>query len=129
MLQLAKRLTLNSRGAIDSTFKTNQYNMPLFEVVCPNVEDIGMFIYLMLCSNDKNNAYEDISLRLTIKKIFEILRYVRPNAIVINKNKTKYDSYRAVTQMDPHYWRNGVVGSTQTKCQFFCAIFIRKKCG
>ena len=41
-LQLAKRLIPNSTWTIDSRFKTNQYNMQLFRVVCPNEEGIGM---------------------------------------------------------------------------------------
>jgi hypothetical protein len=61
MLQLAKRLTLNSAWAIDLTFKTNQYNMPLFRIVCPYEEKIGMLIFLMLFSNYKNNGYEGIA--------------------------------------------------------------------
>ena len=62
MIQLAKGLTSNSAWTVDSTFKTNQYNMPLFGVVCPNEKGIGMHVFLMLCSNDKNSGHEGIAL-------------------------------------------------------------------
>jgi len=79
MLQLAKRLTPNSTWIVDSTFKTNQYSMPLFGVVCPNEESIGMLVFLMLCSNDKNSGHEGIALQLTMTKVFEVLGDVCSN--------------------------------------------------
>jgi hypothetical protein len=57
---------------------------------------------LMLCSNDKNSGHEKIALQLTMTKVFEILEDIRPNAIVVDKNKTEYDSYKAVIEKDPH---------------------------
>jgi hypothetical protein len=112
MIQLAKRLTPNSAWAVDSTFKTNQYNMPLFGVVCPNEKDIGMLVLLKLCSNDKNSGHEEIPFQLTMRIFFEVLGDICSNAIVINKNKTKYDSYKAVIEEDPHCWEHSVVGGT-----------------
>ena len=47
-----------------------------------------------------------------MRKVFEVLGDIRPNAIVIDKNKTEYDSYRAVIEKDPHSWKHGVVGGT-----------------
>jgi hypothetical protein len=102
MIQLAKRLTPNSTWAVDSTFKTNQYNMPLFGVVCPNEKSIGMHVFLMLCSNDKNSGHEGSALQLTMTKVFEVLEDIRPNAIVVDKNKTEYDSYKAVIEKYSH---------------------------
>ena len=88
MIHLAKRVTPNSVYAVDSTFKTNQYNMPLFGAVCPNEKGIGMHVFLMICSNDTNSGHEGIALQLTMRKKFEVLGDVRPNAIVIDKNET-----------------------------------------
>jgi hypothetical protein len=127
MIQLAKRLTPNSAWAVDSTFKTNQYNMPLFGAVCPNEKDIGMPVFLMLCSNDKNSGHEGIALQLTMTKVFEVLEDIRPNAIVIDKNKTEYDSYKVVIEKDPHCWEHGVVGGTQIKYHLLLSNFHTKK--
>ena len=126
-MQLAKRLTPNSAWAVDSTFKTNQYNMPLFGVVYFNEKGIGIPMFLMLCSNDKNSGHEETALQLTMRKVFEVLGDIRPNAIVIDKNKTKYDSYRVVNKKDPHCWEHGVVGGTQTKCHLLLCNFHTKK--
>ena len=73
MIHLVKRVTPNSAWAIESTFKTNQYNMPLFRVVCHNGKGIVMHVFLMLCSNDKNSGHEGIALQLTMRKVFEVL--------------------------------------------------------
>ena len=127
MIQLAKRLTLNSAWAVDSTFKTNQYNMPLFGGVCPNEKGIGMLVFLMLCSYDKNSGHEEIALQLTMTKVFEVLEDIRSNAIVIDRNKTEYDSYKAVIEKNPHCWEHGVVGGTQTKCHLLLCNFHTKK--
>ena len=62
--------------------------MPLFGAVCPNEKGIGMHVFLILCSNDTNSGHEGIALQLTMRKKFEVLGDVRPNAIVIDKNET-----------------------------------------
>jgi hypothetical protein len=77
MIQLGKRLTLNSTWAVDSTFKTDQYNVPLFGVVCPNEKNIGIPVFLMLYSNNKNSEHEGIALQLTMRIFFEVLKDVR----------------------------------------------------
>ena len=46
---------------------------------------------------------------------------------VIDKNKTEYDSYKAVIKKDPHCWEHGVVGGTQTKCHLLLYNFYIKK--
>ena len=137
MLQIAKRLTPNSAWAVDSTFKTNQYNMPLFEVVCPNEEGIGMPMFLMLCSNDKNSGHEGIALQLTMKKYLKFWETFVPTRLLLTFESTKkysrimlfieYYSYRVVIQMDPHCWENCVVGGTQTKCHLLLYNFHTKK--
>jgi hypothetical protein len=50
-----------------------------------------------------------------------------PNAIVIDKNKTEDESYRAVIEKDAHCWEHGVVGGTQTKCHLLLCNFHTKK--
>ena len=52
-------------------------------------------------------------------KVFEVLGDVCSNAIVIDKNKTDNDFYRAVIEKYPHCWEHGVVGGTQ-KNVIFC---------
>jgi hypothetical protein len=56
MLERAKAITPNSAWMIDSTFKTNQWNMPLYARMCPNARGLGMPIFLMLCSADNETG-------------------------------------------------------------------------
>ena len=57
MLQrAAKTIIFNSTCVIDSTFKTNQWGMPLFTRICPNVNGLDMLIYIILCSDDNKSG-------------------------------------------------------------------------
>lgn len=42
MLYMSLRFSRNNSWAIDSTFKTNVYGMPLYAVVLPNQHGIGI---------------------------------------------------------------------------------------
>jgi hypothetical protein len=56
MMQRAKAITPNSAWVIDSTFKTNQWNMPLYARMCPNAHCLGMPVFLILCSADSETG-------------------------------------------------------------------------
>ena len=45
MRELAIQITPNSAWAIDSTFKTNQYGLPLYAAMYPNNRGYGMPIF------------------------------------------------------------------------------------
>jgi hypothetical protein len=71
MRELTMNITLNFAWAIDSTFKTNQYGLSLYETMCPNTRILEMLIFLMLCSADVDKRHEAVTLRLTLKGIFQ----------------------------------------------------------
>ena len=88
MRELAIQITPNSAWAIDSTFKTNQYGLPLYAAMCPNNRGYGMPIFLMLCSKDYQAGHEATPLKLTLQAVFERMGPITPNAIVIDKSTT-----------------------------------------
>jgi hypothetical protein len=61
-------------------------------IMCPNARGLGMPIFLMLYSADVKSGQESMALRLTIKIVFEKMRYVRPNAIIIDKYMTEFNA-------------------------------------
>jgi hypothetical protein len=71
MRELTMNITPNSAWAIDSTFKTNQYGLPLYATMCHNTRMLGMPIFLMLCSTDVDKRHEAVALRLTLKVVFK----------------------------------------------------------
>ena len=88
MLKRRKSITSDSAWVIDSTFKTNQWSMPLFIGMCPNASGLGMPIFIMLCNDDNESGQVGTALWLTIKAVFRSMDTIRPNAIVIDKDKT-----------------------------------------
>ncbi|KAI5064240.1 hypothetical protein GOP47_0020910 [Adiantum capillus-veneris] len=70
MLQVALRFSCQNSWAMDSTFKTNIYGLPLYGAVLPNQTGIGIPIWLMLCSIDVGTNQEKVALELTFKMIF-----------------------------------------------------------
>ena len=60
----AVQITLNSTWVIVNTFKANQYELPLYDGMCPN-------IFLMLCFQDYQKGHEAIVFnRLTLTVVF-----------------------------------------------------------
>jgi hypothetical protein len=88
-----------------------------------------MHVFLMLCSNDKNSGHEGIALQLTMRNFFEVLGGVRLNAIVIDKNKIEYESYRIVIEKI-HNIGSMVLWEGHERNVIFCfAILIQKNMG
>jgi hypothetical protein len=129
MRELAKKITPNSAWALDSTFKTNQYGLPLYAAMCPNFQGIGMPIFLMLCSADKGSGQEGVALELTIKAVFDRLGDVRPNAIVIDKSNTEYNALMKVIEHDKFCWMKNDNHIIQTHCHLLLCWFHAKKHG
>ena len=123
MRELAMRITPNSAWAIDSTFKTNQYGLPLYAAMCPNSRMLGMPIFFMLCSADVDKNHESMALKLTLQAVFERMGNVRPNAIVIDKSKTEYNAFKYVIDRDTASWENIEEGRIQTKCHMLLCWF------
>lgn len=127
MLERAKTITEGASWAIDSTFKTNQWGMPLYAGVCPNTSGLGMPIFLMLCSADKDSGQEGTALWLTMRVVFKNMGAIRPNAIVIDKSKTELNAISKAINEDVWCWKNGEIGGTQTKCILLLCWFHAKK--
>lgn len=66
MLEMAIRFSHNNSWAIDSTFKTNKFGLPLFAAVLPNQIGVGIPIWFMLCTSDVGARHDVIALELTI---------------------------------------------------------------
>ena len=70
MRELVIQINSNSVWAIDSTFKTNQYGLPLYAAMCLNNRGYGTPIFLMFYSTDYQVGHEVTSLRLALQAVF-----------------------------------------------------------
>jgi hypothetical protein len=52
MRSVAQRFSHGNSWALDSTFKTNQYDLPFYAVIVPNQDGKGMPVFYMLCTKD-----------------------------------------------------------------------------
>jgi hypothetical protein len=127
MLERAKAITPNSAWMIDSTFKTNQWNMPLYTRMCPNARGLGMPIFFMLYNADNETGQEQTALYLIMKAVFFNMGNIRPNTIVINKSQTKFIAITQVVLKDSWCWKNQDVGGIQVRCHLFLCWFHAKK--
>jgi hypothetical protein len=127
MLERAKAITPNSAWVIDSTFKTNQWNMPLYAGMCPNAHGLGMPIFLMLCSADNETSEEQTALYLTMKAVFLNMGNIRPNAIVIDKSQTEFIAVTQAVCEDAWCWENQDVGGIQMRCHLLLCWFHAEK--
>ena len=123
MRELALRITPGSAWALDSTFKTNQYGLPLYAAMCPNSRGLGMPIFLMLCSSDVKSGQESMALKLTLKAVFDKMRSVRPNAIVIDKCMTEFNALKNFIDEDLWCWEITETCKVQTKCHILLCWF------
>lgn len=53
----------------------------------------GLLIFLMLYSVDVDKKHQVVAFKLTLKAIFDKIDKIRPNFIVIDKNKIEYNIY------------------------------------
>lgn len=104
MLENAIRFSANNAWAVDSTFKTNIFGLPLYAAVLPNQLGMGIPIWLMMCTSDVGTQHESIALEITIRMIFLRMKGVRPAAIVIDKSPQELHPILKVINEDPHCW-------------------------
>ncbi len=52
MRNIGRRFSNGNSWAIDSTFYTNQYGLPLYAVIVPNQDGKAVPIFYMLCTRD-----------------------------------------------------------------------------
>lgn len=52
MHELAIQITLDSTKTFESSFKANQYGLPLYVAIYLDYNEYGRPIFLMLCSED-----------------------------------------------------------------------------
>ena len=115
MLERAKEITPESAWVLDSTFKTNHWGMPLFGAMCPNKAGLSMPVFFMICSNDNESGQVGTALYLTLKAVFGNMGSIRPNAIIIDKDKTKRIVVLKVIKEDRFCWKDEQIGGIQTK--------------
>lgn len=113
MKNMAIRFSKNNSWALDSTFKTNQYDLPLYAAVVPNEDGRGMPVFYMLCSKDKKQGHEGIALEITLEHVFAHMGDIRPSAFVIDKSKTSFNAIEKVIANDVSFWKDGKIGGEQ----------------
>ena len=74
-----------------------------------------MFIFLMLCSADVKSGQESMALKLTIKVVFDKVKHVRPNAIIIHKFMTEFNVLQDVIDKYLWCWEINKLYKVQTK--------------
>ena len=67
------------------------------------------------------------ALYLTLKAVFENMGSIRPNAIVIDKDKTERIAVLKVIKEDRFCWEDKQIGGIQTKCRLLLCWFHAKK--
>ena len=67
------------------------------------------------------------TLYLTLKSMFGNMGSIRPNAIVIDKDKTERIVVLKVIKEDRFYWEDEQIGGIQTKCRLLLCWFHAKK--
>ena len=101
---VAKKFSKNNAWALDSTFKTKQWDLPLYATILLNQDEKGMPVFYMLCTKDKNERYEGIAIELALSAVSASIGEVRPFAIVIDKHKTSLNSRNKVISNNIHCW-------------------------
>jgi hypothetical protein len=104
MRKSALRFSGNNSWALDSTFKTNQYGLPLYAAIVPNQDGIGIPVFYMLCSNDVKEGHEGLAIEIALSHVFGSLGEVRPSAIIIDKHKPSLNAIQRVVSNDVHCW-------------------------
>ena len=127
MLEMCERLSENNSWAIDSTFKTNQFGLPLYAAVAPNAMGIGIPLWYMICSSDRASNHEQVALETCLKVIFSRMPKVRPNAIVIDKSWTSYNAISNVVAQDQQCWTVANGQRSQIHCRLLLCQFHAKK--
>ena len=123
MRDIAKRFSTGNSWALDSTFKTNNYDLPLYAAVVPNEDGRGMPIFYMLCSKDKGQGHQGIAIEIALECVFKNMGSVRPSAILIDKDMTSLNAITTIVSNDPFCWKNQQIGVEQIGCRILLCHF------
>jgi hypothetical protein len=104
MRSVAQRFSHGNSWALDSTFKTNQYDLPLYATIVPNQDGKGMPVFYMLYTKDNKQGHEGIALELALTSVFASIGKTRPTTIVIDKHQTSLNAINKVVEVDVHCW-------------------------
>ena len=127
MLYMYCQLSVHNAWALDSTFRTNQFGLPLYVAVAPNKSGVGIPLWYMLCSSKAGSNNEKDALEMTFRLVFKRMGSIRPNAIVIDKSWLEFNANKKVVESDAYCW-NMVDGvRKQVRCQLLLCWFHVKK--
>jgi hypothetical protein len=83
----AQRYSDNNSWALDYTFETNYYKLRFYAAIVPNQNEIKIPVFYMLFSNVIGQRHEDIAIETALSHVFELLRKIRPFAMIIKKTQ------------------------------------------
>ena len=104
MRVVTKNFSNGNAWALDSTFKTNQWDLPLYTAIIFNQDEKEMPVFYILCTKDKNKGHKGIAINLALSAVFASIRKVRPSVIVIDNYKTFLNSINKVISNGVHCW-------------------------
>ena len=123
MRDVAKRFSTENSCALDSTFKTNNYDLPSYVAVVPNDDGRGMPVFYMLCFKHKGQGHQGIAIEIALEYVFKNIGNVRPNAILINKDMTSLNAITTIVRNDHICWKNKRIRGEQIACQILLYHF------
>jgi hypothetical protein len=100
MRSAIQRFSHGNSWALDSIFKTSQYDLPLYASIVPNQDGKGIPVFYMLCTKDNKHGHEGIALGLALTSVFASIGETHPNAIIIDKHKTCLNAINKVVEAD-----------------------------
>ena len=124
---MTKKISTHNSQAFDSTFKTNQYGLPLYAAIVPNEDENDIPVFYMLCLIDKQQGHEGIAIKLRLTHIFESLGTIRPAAIVIDKHRPSLNAITNVVNKNIHCQKT--TGSARTQIAgrvLLCHFYVMK---
>jgi hypothetical protein len=104
MRSVAQRFSHGNSWALDSTFKTNQYDLPLYAAIVPNQDGKGMPVFYMLRTKDNKQGHKRIALELALVFLFASIGDTCSTTIVVDKHKISLNAINKVVQALVHCW-------------------------
>ena len=118
-----RKISNRNSWALDSTFSTNQYDLPLYVVIVPNPEGKWVPIFYILCTKNVKReqwqSHEGIALELALTIAFASMGNVRPSAIYIDRHRMSLNTIYEVVGKDIYCWHVMIqIGGNVLLCQF-----------
>jgi hypothetical protein len=63
---------------------------------------------------------EGYAIEICFKIMFKAIENVRPSSIVINKHLPSLHVIKATMTINPHCWKNAVIGGEKPSQKYFC---------